>query len=44
VADLAERCGSEARGLASSGPLAAAGHALADEFDRIALQLAGQRQ
>lgn len=42
LADLAERCGSEARALATSGPLAATAHALADDFDRIVAELGQQ--
>jgi hypothetical protein len=43
LADLAERYASEARSLASTGPLAGAGRELADEFDRIAAQLSPQQ-
>jgi hypothetical protein len=39
LADLAERCASEARSL--GGDAAAEGHALAEQFDRVAAQLAG---
>ena len=40
LADLAERYAGEARSLASTGPMAAAGRAVAEEFDRVAAQLA----
>lgn len=39
LADLAERCAIEARSL--GGDAAAAGQQLAEEYDRIAAQLAG---
>lgn len=44
LADLAERCGSEARALATSASGALAGPAgnLADEFDRLVAELAQQ--
>ena len=42
LADLAERCGSEARALATSGALAGPANALADEFARIVADLARQ--
>jgi hypothetical protein len=42
LADLAERCGSEARALATTGALAGPASALADEFARIVADL--QRQ
>jgi hypothetical protein len=42
LADLAERCGSEARALSSSGAVMGAAIALADEFDRIVAELSQQ--
>lgn len=39
LADLAERCAAEARGI--GGDAAAEGLALAEQFDRVAAQLAG---
>lgn len=39
LADLAQRCGSEARAIATSASFAGAANALADEFDRIVAEL-----
>lgn len=43
LADLAQRCGSEARAIATSGSFAGPASALADEFDRIVAELAQQQ-
>jgi hypothetical protein len=39
LADLAQRCGSEARAIATSASFAGAANALADEFHRIVAEL-----
>lgn len=39
LADLAQRCASEARAVATSGSFARDASALADDFDRIVAEL-----